>query len=226
MKCVMLPFHVHYPVTNVLLLPLMSENAPYTGLYIGPLLNVCPGALLIEYVWIFDTLSRPSDASCMSLYCQKEKWAILTPSTLPYPLQCLHIQAQCFRTCHCTSPTSNNIWELPPLLLMLSWIKHTPKMRNTPKSDICLTFPSLSDIRKIAKKYQRMPTYYLQMIQVNCKSYILMADTYAPDYRLGMNMLLQPASTQCMHCASYPILLLSCLSISSLCLANYGIMCR
>ena len=35
-------------------------------------------------------------------------------------------------------------------------------------------------------------------------------------------MLLQPASTQCMHCASYPILLLSCLSMSSPCLANYG----
>ena len=50
MKCVMPPFHVHYTVTNVLLLPLMSENAPYTGLYIGPLLNVCPGALLTYYI--------------------------------------------------------------------------------------------------------------------------------------------------------------------------------
>ena len=45
MKCVMLLLNVHYSVTNVLLLPLMSENAPYTGLYISPLLNVCPGAL-------------------------------------------------------------------------------------------------------------------------------------------------------------------------------------
>ena len=71
MKCVMLPFHVHYTVTNVLLLPLMSENAPYTGLYIGPLLNVCPGGLWIDYIWIFDTLFRPHDAFCMSLYCQK-----------------------------------------------------------------------------------------------------------------------------------------------------------
>ena len=158
------PFHVHYTVTNVLLLPLMSENAPYTGLYIGPLLNVCPGALLIEYVWIFDTLFRHPDASCMSLYCQKEKSAILTPSTLPYPLGCLNLQAQCFRTCHCASFISQNILELPPLLLMLSWIKHTPKMRNTAKSDICLSFPSLSGIRKITKKCQKIPTYYLQMI--------------------------------------------------------------
>ena len=99
-------------------------------------------------------------------------------------------------------------------------------MRNTPKSDISLSFPSLSDIRKITKKCQKIPTYYLQMIQVNGKSYPPMADIYAPEYRLGVNMLLQPASTQCMHCASYPILLLSCLSMSSPCLANYGIMCR
>ena len=147
MKCAMLSLNVHYTVTNVLLLPLMSENAPYTGLYIGPHLYICPGALLIEYVWIFDMLSTPPDAFCMSLYCQKEKWAILTPSTLPYPLQWLSLQAQCFRTCHYASFTSQNIWGLPPSLLMLSWIKHTPKMRNTPKSDICLTFPSLSDIR-------------------------------------------------------------------------------
>ena len=152
MKCVMLPLNVHYSVTNVLLLPLMSENAPYTGLYIGPHLNVCPGALLIEYVWIFDTLFTPPGAFCMSLYCQKEKWAILTPSTLPYPLECLNLQAQCFRTCHYASFTSYNISELPPLFLMLSWIKHTPKMRNTAKSDICLIFPSLSGIRKIIKK--------------------------------------------------------------------------
>ena len=190
MKCVMLPCHVHYTVTNVLLLPLMSENGPYTGLYIGPLLNVCPGALLIECVWIFDTLFRPPDAFCMSLYCQKEKWAILTPSTLPYPLECLNLQAQCLRTCHYASFTSQNILGLPPLLLMLSWIKHTSKMRNTPKSDICLTFPSLSGIRKITKKCQKIPTYYLQMIQVNGKSYLPMVDTYAPTYRLGMNMLL------------------------------------
>ena len=167
MKCVMLPFHVHYPVTNVLLLPLMSENAPYTGLYIGPLLNVCPGGLWIDYIWIFDTLFMPHDAFCMSLYCQKEKWAILTPSTLPYPFECLNLQAQCFMTCHCASFISQNILELPPLLIMLFWIKHTSKMRNTPKSDICLTFPSLSDIRKITKKCQKIPTYYLQMIQVN-----------------------------------------------------------
>ena len=190
MKCVMLSLNVHYTVTNVLLLPLMSENAPYTGLYIGPLLNICPGSLWIDYIWIFDMLFRPHDAFCMSLHCQKEKWAILTPSTLPYPLQCLHIQAQCFRTCHYASFTSQNISKLPPLLLMLSWIKHTPKMRNTPKSDICLTFPSLSDIRKIIKKCQKIPTYYLQMIQVNGKSYLPMVDTYAPTYRLGVNMLL------------------------------------
>ena len=164
MKYVMLSLNVHYSVTNVLLLPLMSENAPYTGLYIGPLLNVCPGALLIECVWIFDTLFRPPDAFCMSLYCQKEKWAILTPSTLPYPLQWLSLQAQCFRTCHYASFTSQNIWGLPPSLLMLSWIKHTPKMRNTPKSDICLTFPSLSDIRKIIKKCQNTASILLQMI--------------------------------------------------------------
>ena len=190
MKCVMPPFHVHYTVTNVLLLPLMSENAPYTGLYIGPLLNVCPGALWIDHIWIFDTLFRPPDAFCMSLYCQKEKWAILTPSTLPYPLECLNLQAQCFRTCHYASFTSQNISKLPPLLLMLSWIKHTPKMRNTPKSDICLSFPSLSGIRKIIKKCQKIPTYYLQMIQVNGKSYLPMVDTYVPTYRLGVNMLL------------------------------------
>ena len=152
MKCVMLSLNVHYSVTNVLLLPLMSENAPYTGLYIGPLLNVCPGALLIECVWIFDTLFRPPDAFCMSLYCQKEKWAILTPSTLPYPFECLNLQAQCFRTCHLASVTYQNISKLPPLFLMVSWIKHTPKMRNTAKSDICLIFPSLSGIRKIIKK--------------------------------------------------------------------------
>ena len=169
---------------------------------------------------------RPPDAFCMSLYCQKEKWAILTPSTLPYPFECLNLQAQCFRTCHLSSVTYQNISKLPPLFLMVSWIKHTPKMRNTAKSDICLSFPSLSDIRKITKKCQKIPTYYLQMIQVNGKSYLPMADTYAPEYRLGLNMLSQPTSTQCMHCASYPILLLSCLSISSLCLANYGIMCR
>ena len=100
----------------------------------------------------------------MSLYCQKEKWAILTPSTLPYPFGCLNLQAQCFRTCHYASFTSHNILELPPSFFMLSWIKHTPKMRNTPKSDICLTFPSLSGIRKITKKCQKIPTYYLQMI--------------------------------------------------------------
>ena len=117
MKYVMLSLNVHYSVTNVLLLHLMSENAPYTGLYIGPLLNVCPGALLIECVWIFDTLSRPSDAFCMSLYCQKEKWAILTPSTLPYPLGCLNLQAQCFRTCHCAIFTSQDILGLSPLTL-------------------------------------------------------------------------------------------------------------
>ena len=226
MKCVMLPFHVHYTVTNVLLLPLMSENAPYTGLYIGPLLNVCPGALWIDYIWIFDTLFRPPDAFCMSLYCQKEKWAILTPSTLPYPLECLNLQAQCLRTCHYASFTSQNILELPPVLLLLSWIKDILKMRNTPKSDICLTFPSLSGIRKIVKKCQKIPTYYLQMIQVNGKSYLPMVDTYAPEYRLRVNMLLQPASTQCMHCASYPILLLSSLSMTSLFSANYGIICR
>ena len=63
------------------------------------------------------------------------------------------------------------------------------------------------------------------MIQVNDKSYLLMADTYAPEYRLGVNMLLQPPSTQCMHCASYLILLLSCLSMSSPCLANHGKIC-
>ena len=164
MKCVMPPFHVHYTVTNVLLLPLMSENAPYTGLYIGPLLNVCPGALWIDHIWIFDMLFRPPDAFCMSLYCQKEKWAILTPSTLPYPFECLNLQAQCFRTCHCVSFTSQNISELLPLLLMLSWIKHTPKMRNTPKSDICLTFPSLSGIRKIVKKCHNTAWILLQMI--------------------------------------------------------------
>ena len=184
------PFHVHYTVTNVLLLPPMSENAPYTGLYIGPLLNVCPGALWIGYIWIFDTLFRPPDAFCMCLYCQKEKWAILTPSTLPYPLECLKLQAQCFRTCHCPNFTSHNILELPPLLLMVSWIKHTPKMRNTAKSDICLTFSSLSDIRKISKKCQKIPKYYLQMIQINGKSYLPMVDTYVPTYRLGVNMLL------------------------------------
>ena len=89
MKCIMLPLNVNHSVSNVLLLPLMSENAPYTGLYIGPLLNVCPGGLWIDYIWIFDTLFRPHDAFCMSLYCQKEKWDILTPSTLPYPLECL-----------------------------------------------------------------------------------------------------------------------------------------
>ena len=161
MKCVMLPFHVHYTVTNVLLLPLMSENAPYTGLYIGPLLNVCPGALLIECVWIFDTLFTPPDAFCMSLYCQKEKWDILTPSTLPYPLECLNLQAQCLRTCHYASVTSYNISELPPLFLMLSWIKHTPKMRNTAKSDICLSFPSLSGIWKIIKKCQNTASILL-----------------------------------------------------------------
>ena len=170
MKYVMLSLNVHYSVTNVLLLPLMSENAPYTGLYIGPLLNVCPGALLIECVWIFDTLFTPHAAFCMSLYCQKEKWAILTPSTLPYPFECLNLQAQCFRTCHLSSVTYQNISKLPPLFLMVSWIKHTPKMRNTAKSDICLTFPSLSGIRKITKKCQKIPTYYLQMIQVNGKS--------------------------------------------------------
>ena len=180
MKCVMPPFHVHYTVTNVLLLPLMSENAPYTGLYIGPLLNVCPGGLWIDYIWIFDTLFTPS-------------WRVLYVSVLPkgemghidtiYPLRWLNLQAQCFRTCHCTSSTSNNIWELPPLLLMLSWIKHTPKMRNTAKSDICLIFPSLSGIRKIIKKCQKIPTYYLQMIQVNGKSYLPIVDTYAPTYR-------------------------------------------
>ena len=115
MKCVMLSLNGHYSVTNVLLLPLMSENAPYTGLYIGPLLNVCPGGLWIDYIWIFDTLFTPPDAFCMSLYCQKEKWAILTPSTLPYPLGCLNLQAQCFRTCHYASFTSHNIPELPPL---------------------------------------------------------------------------------------------------------------
>ena len=164
MKCVMLPFHVHYSVTNVLLLPLMSENAPYTGLYIGSLLNVCPGALLIGYIWIFDMLFRPPDAFCMSLYCQKEKWAILTPSTLPYPLECLNLQAQYLRTCHYASFTSQNILGLPPLLLLLSWIKHILKMRNTPKSDICLTFPSLSDIRKIIKKCQNTASILLQMI--------------------------------------------------------------
>ena len=164
MKCVMLSLNVHYSVTNVLLLPLMSENAPYTGLYIGPLLNVCPGALLMECVWIFDTLFRPPDAFCMSLYCQKEKWAILTPSTLPYPLQCLNPQAQCFKTCHCASFTSQNISGLTPLLFILSWIKHTLKMRNTPKSDICLTFPSLSDIRKIIKKCQNTASILLHMI--------------------------------------------------------------
>ena len=120
MKCVMPPFHVHYTVTNVLLLPLMSENAPYTGLYIGPLLNVCPGSLLTYYIRIFDTLFTPPDAFCMSLYCQKKKWAILTPSTLPYPLGCLNLQAQYFRTCHCASFTSQNISKLPPSLLMLS----------------------------------------------------------------------------------------------------------
>ena len=162
----------------------------------------------------------------MSLYCQKEKWAILTPSTLPYPLECLNLQAQCLRTCHYASFTSQNILGLPPLLLLLSWIKHILKMRNTPKSDICLSFPSLSGIRKIIKKCQKIPISYLQMIQVNGKSYLLMADTYAPEYRLGVNMLLQPTSTQCTHCASYPILLLSSLSISSPCSANYGIICR
>ena len=98
-------------------------------------------------------------------------------------------------------------------------------MRNTAKSDICLIFPSLLDIRKIIKKCQKIPTYYLQMIQVNGKSYLLMAETYALEYRLGVNMLLQPASTQCIHCASYPILLLSCLSMSSPWLANYEIIC-
>ena len=184
MKCVMLSLNVHYSVTNVLLLPLMSENAPYTGLYIGPLLNVFPGGLWIDHIWIFDTLFTPPDAFCMSLYCQKEKWAILTPSTLPYPFECLNPQAQCLRTCHCVSFTSQNIPELLLLLLMLSWIKHTLKMRNTAKSDICLTFPSLSGIRKITKKCQKIPTYYLQMIQVNGKSYLLMADTYVPEYRL------------------------------------------
>ena len=100
----------------------------------------------------------------MSLYCQKEKWAILTPSTLPYPLECLNLQAQCFRTCHYASFTSQNILGLPPLLLMLSWIKHTSKMRNTPKSDICLTFPSLSDIRKIVKKCHNTAWILLQMM--------------------------------------------------------------
>ena len=180
MKCVMLPLNVHCSVTNVLLLPLMSENAPYTGLYIGPLLNVCPGGLWIDYIWIFDTLSRPPDAFCMSLYCQKEKWAILTPSTLPYPLECLNLQAQCLRTCHYASFTSQNILGLPPSLFMLSWIKHILKMRNTPKSDICLSFPSLSGIWKITKKCQKIPTHYLQMIQVNGKSYLPMVDTYAP----------------------------------------------
>ena len=164
MKCVMPPFHVHYTVTNVLLLPLMSENAPYTGLYIGPHLNVCPGALLMEYVWIFDTLFTPPDAFCMSLYCQKEKWAILTPSTLPYPLECLNLQAQCLRTCHYASFTSQNILGLPLLLFILSWIKHILKMRNTPKSDICLSFPSLSDIRKIIKKCQNTASILLHMI--------------------------------------------------------------
>ena len=161
MKCVMLPLNVNHTVSNVLLLPLMSENAPYTGLYIGPHLNVCPGALLIEYVWIFDTLFTPPDAFCMSLYCQHEKWAILTLSTSPYPLECLNLQAQCFMTCHCASFTSQNILELPHLLLMLSWIKHTPKMRNTAKSDICLTFPSLLDIRKITKKCQNTASILL-----------------------------------------------------------------
>ena len=164
MKCVMPPFHVHYTVTNVLLLPLMSENAPYTGLYIGPLLNVCPGRLWIDYIWIFDTLFTLPDAFCMSLYCQKEKWAILTPSTLPYPLECLNLQAQCLRTCHYASFTSQNILGLPPLLLLLSWIKHILKMRNTPKSDICLSFPSLSDIRKIIKKCQNTASILLHMI--------------------------------------------------------------
>ena len=161
MKCVMLPLNVNHTVSNVLLLPLMSENAPYTGLYIGPHLNVCPGALLIEYVWIFDTLFTPPDAFCMSLYCQHEKWAILTLSTSPYPLECLNLQAQCFMTCHCASFISQNILELPPLLFMLSWIKHTPKMRNTAKSDICLTFPSLLDIRKITKKCQNTASILL-----------------------------------------------------------------
>ena len=161
MKCVMLPLNVHYTVTNVLLLPLMSENAPYTGLYIGPLLDVFPGALWIDYIWIFDTLFRPPDAFCMCLYCQKEKWAILTPSSLPYPLECLNLQAQCFRTCHCASFTSHNILELPPLLLMVSWIKHTPKMRNTAKSDICLSFSSLSGIWKIIKKCQNTASILL-----------------------------------------------------------------
>ena len=164
MKCVMLPCHVHYTVTNVLLLPLMSENAPYTGLYIGPPLNVCSGGLWIDYIWIFDALLRPPDAFCMSLYCQKEKWAILTPSTLPYPFECLNLQAQCFRTCHCVSFTSQNIPELLLLLLMLSWIKHTLKMRNTAKFDICLLFPSLSDIRKITKKCHNTASILLQMI--------------------------------------------------------------
>ena len=164
MKCVMPPFHVHYTVTNVLLLPLMSENAPYTGLYIGPLLNVCPGSLWTYYIWIFDTLFRPHDAFCMSLHCQKEKWAILTPSTLPYPLECLNLQAQYLRTCHYASFTSQNILGLPPLLLLLSWIKHILKMRNTPKSDICLSFPSLSDIRKIIKKCQNTASILLHMI--------------------------------------------------------------
>ena len=164
MKCVMLPLNVHYTVTNVLLLLLMSENAPYTGLYIGPLLNVCPGALWIDYIWIFDTLFTLHDAFCMCLYCQKEKWAILTPSTLPYPLECLNLQAQCLRTCHYASLTSQNILGLPPLLFMLSWIKHILKMRNTPKSDICLTFPSLSGTRKIIKKCQNTASILLQMI--------------------------------------------------------------
>ena len=164
MKCVMLPFHVHYTVTNVLLLPLMSENAPYTGLYIGPLFNVCPGGLWMDYIWIFDTLFTPPDAFCMSLYCQKEKWAILTPSTLPYPLECLNLQAQCLKPCHYASFTSQNILGLPPLLLLLSWIKHILKMRNTPKSDICLSFPSLSDIRKIIKKCQNTASILLHMI--------------------------------------------------------------
>ena len=155
MKCVMLPLNVNHSVSNVLLLPLMSENAPYTGLYIGPLLNVCPGALWIGYIWIFDTLFRPPDAFCMSLYCQHEKWAILTLSTSPYPLECLNLQAQCFMTCHCASFTSQNILGLPPYSSSFPESNIPQKCETQPNLTYVCHFPVSQASEKSPKSVKR-----------------------------------------------------------------------